>query len=763
MSAHLPACARLRRCVSQFRASVSAALVLLLGAIRRQPVGVAVAGLAAVAATQTPVGAPRFWGAQDNRTVTTGYDFNNPIRPARARLDSTFPSWYVPTGTGVTFTNLGWVQSVGGRFGGSMALVGPGTGRLELRLDNKAAGVLLKRFWVSFESYSSDPSVNGVTNVQVSADNASRVGHVVVSTQDLETYTPPSGPVGRWTRSTMLVTIDPCPDWEKVTIDVAAPTHGEVAFDRIDVAAHCEPGVDFRITYTPAITPQTVAREELFRRAARMWSERLRPPAGVQEMQIELDVHFVPNLGGLAGQTTAYVEQGGRPHRARISVLDSLNFSGPNNPGQIDALTVVLHEMGHALGLIDTSPVVRQRIKSANGRHYLYDATRPPTSDHVADVLQEGGLFEHLLDRGCLMGRGIVSGERRTITEKDLEVLRLLHRYTISPVGATRSWSLGHSCVQPGPFVFPDRQPLPGQRFGLQFGGAAPGSFGLALFGFSHTDHGSFGLPFSLQPFGSSCEIAVSPMVVQSLPFDVGGNALVEIDLPAGPGFLGARLYGQALTLDASAAMLTSNTAELQFEATSFQRVDGFDVPFPRQDLVSNTPVALPGGWVARRDPLGAHGGQPGYVEVVNGVLTYRGGAATSSDAMFLDLPLSGMPATWMLRMRVTAAGECSARGQLHLRDLGGSGFLLDVGPQGRNLNGVVVPDLALATDVPYWIEVRNGQLTADLRVWPVGTERPLVPVMTADAVGALSTLRFIGANYCAPAMRLDWLQVYSD
>jgi hypothetical protein len=113
--------------------------------------------------------------------------------------------------------------------------------------------------------------------------------------------------------------------------------------------------------------------------------------------------------------------------------------------------------------------------------------------------------------------------------------------------------------------------------------------------------------------------------------------------------------------------------------------------------------------------------------------------------------------------MRLAAVSLCSARSQFAMMDAGNGGFTLNLSAAGLHLNGATETLAPMSALEPYWLEVVNGLTEAEARLWPVGTSRPIDAQVTAAAAAAIDTLRFLGGNYCAPVVRIDWVQIYAD
>lgn len=139
--------------------------------------------------------------------------------------------------------------------------------------------------------------------------------------------------------------------------------------------------------------------------------------------------------------------------------------------------------------------------------------------------------------------------------------------------------------------------------------------------------------------------------------------------------------------------------------------------------------------WVAFRNPLGDHGGTPGFTTVGSGLLVYQGGQGNFSDDLVIRSPVAGVPSSFLMQVRFRRdSAHSNDRADFDVQ-VGGAIYHVDNGPQrltGRP-GGAWVTN-PIDTDTWYILEVIDSNLAP-----PEGVQ-------------------FSAANFTGPQITVDWI-----
>ncbi|MCK5942877.1 MAG: hypothetical protein KAI24_12950 [Planctomycetes bacterium] len=193
----------------------------------------AIGSLCATIAAQTPSEPPRWWGVQDEVTVSLAWDFDNGTGglPPQTPDFQVAPSWYQnPTPWSASGDPLQFLGTYQGHTG-VYALVGnnsPLAAGLALNVDNDPHLDWVKLFWLQYDEH--DPSGVGLS-AQI-REQLSKYGRAVV-TEEREA-------IGNgWDRVTISAELIPQPDDEAIDWSFSEAALGTVAIDNVFVNSRC--------------------------------------------------------------------------------------------------------------------------------------------------------------------------------------------------------------------------------------------------------------------------------------------------------------------------------------------------------------------------------------------------------------------------------------------------------------------------------------------------------------------------------------------
>lgn len=165
-------------------------------------------------------------------------------------------------------------------------------------------------------------------------------------------------------------------------------------------------------------------------------------------------------------------------------------------------------------------------------------------------------------------------------------------------------------------------------------------------------------------------------------------------------------------------------------------------------------------GWTGQRDIQGDHGGTPGFSDIGNGVLTYRGGQGNFSDGLRIGHDLCNIPTSYLLQARFRRDGAHSNDRWDFLMVVDVDGDLINthddratyvVGNRSANETGII----GSVSSVPSLVVISGGNFTApqasvdwvfmdaappipgptEMRVWEDGMPRPTQPLVVGEGM----------------------------
>jgi hypothetical protein len=171
----------------------------------------------------------------------------------------------------------------------------------------------------------------------------------------------------------------------------------------------------------------TPVEESIAYAAITEWTDHLSLPQPVS-------LYFgLADLGGYTlGQTSNFYEwiPSELPAQATITIDTrswiSWNLASPES-GYYDALSILAHEVGHAIGFADVFPGFQS--------HVTYDASGNPYFDSYPLYKQYSP--SHMNDPNDLMYPYVDTDQRRTPSYGDLDILHIAYGYQIVPLPAT--------------------------------------------------------------------------------------------------------------------------------------------------------------------------------------------------------------------------------------------------------------------------------------------------------------------------------------
>lgn len=185
--------------------------------------------LAATALAQTPTDPPPWWGKNDQDTVSLYWSFDGPnfLQPNLQVV----PTWFAfPPQTQFGFVNSANVVQLPALAGhvGALGFAGPGSGSIALTVDNDWRPTWVKLWYMQFDSFA---TASGKVTAALRQDlSRYKRADLFEATQSLGQG---------WSRTTMMATLVPQPDWEGADFALTEQALASVAIDNLFVNTHC--------------------------------------------------------------------------------------------------------------------------------------------------------------------------------------------------------------------------------------------------------------------------------------------------------------------------------------------------------------------------------------------------------------------------------------------------------------------------------------------------------------------------------------------
>jgi len=182
-----------------------------------------------LAAQQGPSNPPPWWFANDNNTVTVGWEFNVPFASGQP-IAPTFengPNWY--TGSTIRASSqIGWQGTLTNHFG-VLATTSQAAVQVEADIANDPRPNWIKVMWLQYDVYTDGGRIE---ESEIAPDLANYLRHNVAVDES---------PLGQnWSRVTVDAVLKPQPVGEEFLWEFA-PSQGLAALDNIYVSTRCIP------------------------------------------------------------------------------------------------------------------------------------------------------------------------------------------------------------------------------------------------------------------------------------------------------------------------------------------------------------------------------------------------------------------------------------------------------------------------------------------------------------------------------------------